>query len=138
MSEQTLNGSCLCGAVQYRIRGPWLRFVHCHCSRCRKATGSGHATNLIGEPDKLDWTAGEALVARYDLPTAVSFATCFCRQCGGPLPHLTRNRRAWVIPAGSLEDAPDLVPQGRIYWGSRAAWSCTDEALPVFDGPPES
>ena len=137
MTDQTLTGSCLCGTVRYRVRGPWLRFVHCHCSRCRKATGSGHATNLIAEPDRLEWLAGAAQVTRYDLPSAASFATGFCRQCGGPLPHLTRNGRAWVIPAGSLDDAPDISPQSRIFWGSRAAWSCTAGELPTFEGPPE-
>jgi hypothetical protein len=138
MSEQTLNGSCLCGIVRYQVQSPWLRFMHCHCSRCRKATGSGHATNLFARPDRLTWTSGESLVVRYDLPTAVSFATCFCRQCGAPVPHLTRNGHAWVIPAGSLDDAPDFVPQSRIHWASRAPWSCESGELPTFEGAPGS
>jgi hypothetical protein len=41
MSEQTLSGSCLCGALHYSLTGEPVRFMHCHCSRCRKASGTG-------------------------------------------------------------------------------------------------
>ncbi len=46
MTTTTLRGSCLCGAVHYEAVGEVRRFLHCHCSRCRKATGTGHASNL--------------------------------------------------------------------------------------------
>ena len=137
MNATELRGGCLCGAVQYSGRSPWIRFVHCHCGRCRKATGSAHASNLFAPADALTWTLGGENVQRFDLPTAASFATCFCRTCGGPLPHLTRNGRAWVVPAGTLDECPDLAPQARIFWGSRAPWSCPDGGLSTFDGPPE-
>src|SRR5215813_8706041 len=75
MADEVLQGSCLCGAVRYRVRGPFMRFVHCHCSRCRKATGSGHATNLIAEAANLEWIAGQDQTQRFDLPSAKSFAT---------------------------------------------------------------
>jgi hypothetical protein len=37
-----------------------------------------------------------------------------------------------VIPAGSLDSAPPLAPQARIFWDSRADWSCAAGDLPVF------
>ena len=135
MSEiERIEGGCLCGAVRYLASGPWLRFVHCHCSRCRKATGTGHATNLFTAPVNLQWLSGEANVQRYELASAQSFAVCFCRACGSPLPHLTRNGSAWVIPAGSLDLDPSMVPSARIFWSSRALWSCGGEKLLCFDG----
>ena len=138
MSEvEQIEGGCLCGATRYVVRGPWLRFVHCHCSRCRKATGTGHATNLFADPNNLDWLSGDANVKRYDLPSAESFAVSFCRACGAPLPHLTRSGSAWVIPAGSLDSEPTMVPSARIFWSSRAAWSCCRDALPCFDTYPD-
>lgn len=131
-STEKISGACLCGAVQYQVSGPWLRFVHCHCSRCRRATGTGHATNLFAAPDSLVWLSGESLLGRYDLPTAKSFATGFCRTCGSPLPHLTRSGSAWVIPAGSLAQEPGANPTARAFWASRALWSCEDDELPRF------
>ena len=50
MTQATLTGSCLCGAVKYAATGVATRFLHCHCSRCRKATGTGHASNLFLQP----------------------------------------------------------------------------------------
>ncbi len=75
MEEKELSASCLCGAVQYRVRGPWLRFMHCHCSRCRKATGTGHATNLFTNAENFRWTKGESKVHRCELPATTRFPT---------------------------------------------------------------
>ena len=135
---EVLNGSCLCGAVTYRVRSPYLRFAHCYCTRCRKATGTGHATNLYVEPDHFEWTAGQESTVRYDLPSAKSFATTFCKHCGSPIPHHTRSGKVMVIPAGSLDDAPGLKPQYRIFWGSRAEWSCVDDTAPAYETLPDT
>ena len=36
-----LEGSCLCGGVRYGITGGLVgRINYCHCSQCRKASGS--------------------------------------------------------------------------------------------------
>jgi hypothetical protein len=103
MENEVLGGSCLCGAVGYRVEGPFLRFAHCHCTRCCKATGTGHATNLYAAPARFRWTSGQESIIRFDLPTARSFATTFCRYCGSPLPHHTRSGGEVVVPAGSLD-----------------------------------
>lgn len=134
MGGQELSGSCLCGTVKFSVGGPWVRFMQCYCSRCRKATGSAHATNLFAHADNFRWTAGEENVGRYDVPSAGSFASGFCRHCGGKIPHRSRNGKVFVIPAGSLDQPPDIKPQARIFWGSRADWVCEGEELPRFEG----
>jgi hypothetical protein len=131
VEAEVLTGSCLCGAVTYEVRAPFLRFAHCHCRRCCKATGTGHATNLYVVPERFAWKSGQDLTARFDLPSARSFATTFCRTCGSPLPHHTRSGREIVVPAGSLDNEPALAPQARIFWDSRVTWSCLDD-LPRF------
>ncbi len=47
MKTSSLTGSCLCGEVRYTATGEESRFYHCHCKRCRKASGTGHASNLF-------------------------------------------------------------------------------------------
>jgi len=127
MSEETLTGSCLCGAVTYEVSSPFTKFGNCYCSRCRRATGSAHATALYADPKRFRWLSGVASVVRYDLPTARSFATSFCSTCGAPLPHATRSGREVVVPAGSLDAEPQSIRPGtHIFWESRAAWSCGD------------
>ena len=91
MTPDIIFGSCLCSSVTYEVRKPYLRlYAHCYCGRCRKATGSSHATNLYVEPRQFSWLVGEHLTKRFDLPRAQSFATTVCGSCGGPLPHFTR------------------------------------------------
>jgi len=139
MNASPLHGSCLCGAVTFEVTPPFPRMVHCHCSRCRKASGTGHATNIITmDPGQLKWLTGEELISRYDLPGARSFGKCFCKQCGSPLPRVTPNGKAVVIPAGSLDEAPAQTPTDRIFYGSRAPWSCDTGDLPAHDEYPPS
>lgn len=134
MTDTSLSGSCLCGSVRYQVEGALLRFVHCHCRRCRKATGTGHATNVIFKSKDIEWQTGKELVGSYKVPDAERFATAFCKNCGGPLPR--GSGEIVVIPAGSLDRAPDTVPSGRIFWDSRAEWSCEAGALPTFSEYP--
>ena len=137
MPQETLKGGCLCGAVQYEISGEIQRFSHCHCRRCRKATGTGHASNVLVSPESsLTWSAGEQLLKRYKVPEAQRFYNCFCSQCGSPLPRTVPELDAVLIPAGSLDTEPSVQPGGRIFWDSRVSWSCSDEALPVFSEYP--
>ena len=131
----TLSGSCLCGAVRYRAQGEAQRFYHCHCSRCRKATGTGHASNLFLQ-GSLEWLAGEELLSSYHPPEAERFTNTFCRVCGARMPRFIEKLGMVFIPAGSLDDEPALRPQARIFLDSRAGWSCDETALAGFGGDP--
>ena len=130
---ETLRGGCLCGAARYEVVGTPVRFYHCHCSRCRRATGTGHASNLFVQ-GTLTWLSGEELIQTFRVPEAQRFANTFCTACGGRLP---RTAAAHVfIPAGSLDDEPTLHPQARIFFGSRTAWSCGESEIPHFEAYP--
>jgi hypothetical protein len=85
MSQTTLKGSCLCGAVKYEVTGDPKRFYHCHCSRCRKATGTGHASNLFLQPAALRWLSGEQQIRAFKVPEAKRFTNCLLRYVRRPL-----------------------------------------------------
>lgn len=131
MTSSTFRGSCLCGAVQYEISGEPMKFYHCHCQRCRKATGTGHASNLLVKPGAIKWLKGEELIKGYKVPEAIRFTNRFCSVCGGRVPRYVKETDFIVIPAGSLDSEPPIRPQARIFWGSRANWSCSGDELPV-------
>lgn len=137
MSDDPIAGACVCGAVRYTIRPPFMAFQFCHCSRCRKATGSAHATNLFVKTEQLTWLAGEEHVKRYELPDAKYWSHCFCETCGSSLPWLSRTGKAYIIPAGTLDGDPGIAPDRNIYFGSRAAWYVHASDLETFEeGPP--
>ena len=133
MTQITLRGSCLCGAVQYEATGEPQRFYHCHCSRCRKATGTGHASNFFFQPGTLTWLGGEDQIRAFKVPEAKRFTNTFCATCGARLPRHIQGADMVVIPAGSLDTEAPLEPQARIFYGSRASWSCGGDGLPVYD-----
>lgn len=135
MSNSTLSGSCLCGAVTYTVTGEERHFYHCHCQRCRKASGTGHASNLFVK-GSLTFDSGEDLVRTFLLPTAERFSNTFCTECGGRVPRFVEEFGVAFIPAGSLDDEPQLTPEARVYIGSRAVWSCDVSPLKEFEEYP--
>src|SRR3569623_1993206 len=132
MNEVILNGSCLCGAVRYEVVGDLQRFYHCHCSRCRKSSGTGHATNLMLANARILFSHGEALLKRYKVPDAERFTRQFCSECGSSVARFVLEINVVVVPAGSLDSPVPIQPQARVFWDSRAEWSCDDQELPRF------
>lgn len=126
-------GSCLCGEVRYEVHGSFERFYLCHCSHCRKDTGSAHAANLFSSSARLTWLSGLESVATYRLPET-RHTRSFCTRCGSALPVASHDRI--VVPAGSLDTGISLVPDGNIFTASRASWDRELHAAPDFPAFP--
>jgi hypothetical protein len=132
-----LKGGCLCGRVRYEVTGEAKRFYHCHCSRCRKATGTGHASNIFFQPAALKWLTGQEHIRTFKVPEAKRFTNQFCLICGGRLPRHPEGTDTVVVPAGSLDDEAPIEPQARIFTASRASWSCAGDEVPIYpESPP--
>ena len=136
MAQHTVSGSCLCGTVKFQFTGPVKVFQYCHCSRCRKVTGAAHGANIIVDPEQFNWQSGETSVGRYELPDAKHFATSFCKTCGSSLPWITQSGKAVVIPAGTLDDDPEVRPMHNIFYASKAPWYTAVDELVKYDGLP--
>jgi len=130
------TGSCLCGEIQYQITGSLGIFQYCHCSRCRKFTGSAFAANIIVAPDQFEWLKGEELLGRYEVAEAAHFATSFCNQCGSSLPWKAQTDKAVVIPAGTLDDDPEIRPFQNIFCDSKADWYVEAQELVEYAALP--
>jgi hypothetical protein len=128
------SGSCVCGEVRWRIRPPYRFFQYCHCSRCRKRSGSAHAANIALAHDQLEWIAGEASIQRFELPSAKSWSNAFCRTCGSGVPWLTRNGRFYIAPAGGLDDDPGARPTRNVHFASRTVWYVHAAELEAHEG----
>ena len=136
MSEQKVTGSCLCRKVRYQITGNMGVFQYCHCSRCRKFTGSAHAANLFVSPDDFSWLSGEESVGRFDPEDTKYFATSFCKSCGSSLPWLSKSGQVVIIPAGTLDEDPEIRPTKNIFCGSRPEWYTAASSLPEHEEMP--
>jgi hypothetical protein len=130
MSEATIKGSCLCNKVQYQLTPPLNFLQYCHCSRCRKLTGSAHASNLFAKSEQFSWLSGEQYLGHYKMAEAKHFSSCFCKVCGSNLPWQVEATGNWVVPAGSLDDDPGIKAQQSIFYQHRACWFVSPSELP--------
>jgi len=131
----TTTGSCLCGAVSFRISGGFESFFLCHCRRCRKDTGSAHAANLFSTTAAIVFLSGQDSIKTYRVP-ATRHEKSFCTECGSALPRVQSGGALLVVPAGSLDTAIGIRPNAHICFESRAQWDTCLEDVPRIDGLP--
>ncbi|MEO9943671.1 GFA family protein [Paraglaciecola sp.] len=120
MSEK-ITGGCLCGKVTFEVNNSFTRFYFCHCQQCQKITGSAHAANSFTTPDAIKWISGQRLTKQYDDPDR-DFTVVFCSECGSGLPFVTKTSKTLIVPAGSLNEDPNIHPNDNIFWAERASW----------------
>lgn len=129
------HGSCLCGAVTYEVTGAFDSFYLCHCSYCRKDTGSAHAANLFSSSATLKWHSGEDQITSFTVPGTRHVKT-FCKTCGSAIPREQFGGRLVVVPAGSLDSDLSQRPNAHIMMGSKANWDDCLHEIEALDGLP--
>lgn len=115
-------GACNCGAVRFEISAGVSDVYVCHCSICRRSTGSNGIAVVVVDNDAFRWTTGEDSIHTWKKPDADDWQTWFCRCCGSPVPGANDARRMFV-PAGLLTEGSDaLTVKHHIWVDSKAAW----------------
>ena len=138
MSNTILRGSCLCGAVGYELTQAPMWSHNCYCSRCRKATGGGFASNLFVPIEALRYSKGEDHLRSFKPSDAERFTHTFCDICGSTLPYRQETRGRAVVPMGSLDDDPGYGPRAHIFVKSKASWVAITDDLPQHPTGPGS
>ena len=128
-----LRGGCLCGAVQYEVADEFDYALICHCSQCRRATGSAFKPFGGIRKEKLALVAGQDLVMRYGDETGHD---AHCARCGSLLWSWLRDSPNVHVTYGTLLDTPTLSPTAHIYVGSKASWDVIGDDLPQYDELP--
>ena len=133
MTERT--GSCLCGAVRYRLQADPIATRICWCRDCQKIAGNG-TVNMVVASTAIEITGQTAEYAS----TADSgnlMRRRFCPNCGA---HLFSNSSArpqiTVVRVGTLEDPSSVRPSANIGTASAPAWACIDSHIDHFDHQP--
>ena len=127
-----VTGSCLCGGVRFEVSQPFVWANHCHCSRCRKHSGTFGGTQGRVPREGFRLLAGEALIRVYR-PEG-GRVKAFCTICGSSL-----FGAEWPdgdeisIRLGALDGDPGIRPQVRTFVDSKAAWDeIPDDGLPRY------
>ena len=129
---ETVRGSCLCGGVRFEVDPPFIRAGHCHCSRCRKHSGTFGLTQARVRREDFRLLSGEASIRVYR-PAPGAAVKAFCITCGSSLFGGTWPDGPQVsIRMGAFDDDPRIRPQFHTYVGSRAPWDEITDALPQY------
>ena len=126
------TGSCLCGQIEFRLDGPISSIIHCHCSLCRKSSGTAYSTNGFVDTGALRIVRGLELVTSFEYkPGRRRF---FCSVCGAPIYSTSELDRSRVrIRLGSLDSDISERPMAHTFITSKANWELLDSNLPRFE-----
>jgi len=123
---EPMRGSCLCGGVQFEVRGEPRVVRYCHCASCKKLSGGAGTVNARVPSSAIRLLAGEELVRTFQ-PDEGSSKT-FCSVCGSNLfgggwpdaPEVS-------VRLTALDTPFDRKPTAHLFVRSAAAWETLPE-----------
>ena len=116
------KGSCLCGAVSYKLVSEPMAVTHCHCKMCQKQHGAAFATYASLPKSDLIYVSGKELLTSYN--SSSSIVRKFCSICGSNIEWSGSEKYPdWVSIAVATLDTP-FNPKNikRIHEESKACW----------------
>lgn len=117
---EACRGSCLCGALAFEVTGPIRGVGSCHCSKCRKVSGTNGNAQFIVRAHEFVWLRGSDQLVHYTRPDG--WGAPRCATCGSPAPHsFDGGERIW-IPACLMDDPLGTDIKQHIFCASRADW----------------
>ena len=132
-STRILNGKCLCGSVHYEVEDQFRYSLNCHCSNCRRATGSAFKPFAGIERGRLKITDGADRLLIFG---EKSGHDAHCGKCGSLLYSLVRDATFVHVTLGTLVDSPSIRPSAHIFVGSKAPWHTITDDLPQYEELP--
>ena len=129
-----MRASCLCGGVTYEITGPIHRARYCHCTHCRKFSGTAAAAWGLIETGHLTLTRANSGLSKYSSGHGLRV---FCQTCGSPLWYEPTDVSQFRgIPLGVIDDPGAPGPQMHVWIQSKTDWESISDGLPQFNQHP--
>ncbi|GFF56473.1 glutathione-dependent formaldehyde-activating enzyme [Aspergillus udagawae] len=137
----TATGGCFCGKVRIEYSGEPMTVGLCHCSDCRKITGSLYSYNFVVKRADLKITGSPKELAKI-ADSGTHIKNYFCADCGTPLYGLRMNSdgvpaETTVLRAGIFDDIEVLNqrrPEAEIFTSGRVSWMSPIEGTGQFVG----
>ena len=130
------TGGCLCGDIKYTITAAPLRMGQCHCDDCRKATGTGHASNAFFDKDAVS-IEGQASSYDSNTDTGSVITRFFCPNCGSRLfgtSSVATNMMS--VSAGTIDDSSWFKADVIVYNKRKPEWDIMAKDIPTFEEMP--
>lgn len=132
MCNKHYFGKCLCGDINIEITGEINAIIHCHCSKCRKASGTAFATNGFVNVDDFKVTKGKHKLRSY---CAIE-GKCrfFCGKCGTPVYSSNiDDAKRLRLRLGILDTDIIERPMSHNFVTSKANWETLETSLPQYE-----
>jgi hypothetical protein len=129
------KGSCLCGKITYEAKvAP--NITKCHCTICRKLSGSAYGDYTTAPIDTFKWTKGENLLTKYE--SSPGNFRSFCSVCGTHMPTGHASMGIYFIQPGTLDTVESLVESTHMFLRSSVPWHKRQAGLKEFQEYPTS
>jgi hypothetical protein len=126
------QGKCLCGEVNITIKGKISDIIHCHCSLCRKNSGTAFATNGFINAADFDILSGRNSLSTFSFKPGRN--RHFCSHCGSPVYSSNeQDPQRYRIRLGILDTDIIERPISHNFVSSKANWEDLDAQLPRYD-----
>ena len=126
------QGSCLCGAVQVSITGAITDIIHCHCSLCRKSSGTAYATNGFVQTADFTVIKGTEKINSFEMKPGKK--RHFCKVCASPIFSSNEQDKSRIrIRLGLLDSDITERPISHNFVTSKASWEDLDAKLPRYE-----
>jgi hypothetical protein len=124
-----LSGGCWCGAVGYAVTDAFEYGGVCHCSQCRRGTGSAFKPYLGIRHEELQLSPGAGQILTFGDEGQHDER---CARCGSLLYSVVRDGAYVHVAMGSLLDSPTMRPNHHMFVASKADWDDITDNLPQF------
>jgi len=113
------------------VKDEFVYALNCHCSNCRRATGSAFKSFAGIERNKLGITQGQSDLLIFGDENAAH--DVHCKICGSLMFSVVREGEYVHVTLGTLSDTPAIRPTAHIFVGSKAPWYSITDQLPQHD-----
>ncbi|MBT8458722.1 MAG: GFA family protein [Boseongicola sp.] len=107
-----MKGSCLCGAVSFRVTGRPRNTSACHCEQCRRQSGHVWSSAQV-DADQFSSTGSVQWYA-----SSASAKRGFCKTCASFLFWKANDEDAISFSLGSIDGPTGLSLEKHIFTGS--------------------
>ncbi|ACB33102.1 glutathione-dependent formaldehyde-activating GFA [Leptothrix cholodnii SP-6] len=131
-----IEGSCLCGQVQYASMAEPLVVALCNCTHCQKQSGGAFSVNVGIPKGSLKFETGQTQVFADRGSSGQAVYRHFCPNCGSPIfsDVVSRPGLIW-LKAGTLKDTSWVKPTMSLWCESAQSWVHQPDIQQFRQGP---